>query len=330
MSELVVVNDNGGVEEEEEAAPFRITETREALEKRHKAEVRSLELQSRANLKAANKNKKKTAEAEANNTRLQYELRYRHKAEMEALEEAEENGHAIVDEQKEDKQEQQPSNVDECSVALGSIKIESSTEDKEKEKRRAKAQKKREKAQQKEKDREREIEEARLNAGPSARDIELLGLTEKLTPHGLAVHPIISDGHCLYRAVAHQLGVTGRRKGYTEGDYPAMRRLTATHLRANADTYSDFLGEGDADSYEEYCTKVEKGNDWGGELEARALAAALNTRLEVWRAGASPLEIGNDSPGGDENILRVSYHLHYYTLGEHYNSVVPLGVGDDS
>lgn len=38
---------------------------------------------------------------------------------------------------------------------------------------------------------------------------------------------IKADGHCLYRAVAEQLGLTGRREGLTEESYPEMRREAA-------------------------------------------------------------------------------------------------------
>lgn len=38
---------------------------------------------------------------------------------------------------------------------------------------------------------------------------------------------IKADGHCLYRAVAEQLSLTGRRPGLTEESYAVMREEAA-------------------------------------------------------------------------------------------------------
>lgn len=40
---------------------------------------------------------------------------------------------------------------------------------------------------------------------------------------------IKADGHCLYRAVAEQLALTGRRPGLTEESYPLMRQEAARY-----------------------------------------------------------------------------------------------------
>ena len=74
---------------------------------------------------------------------------------------------------------------------------------------------------------------------------------------------------------------------------------------------------------------------WGGHPELRALATALLTPIIVHEAGAPPLVI---APITDEHLrsgiqasgpasstsagLQLSFHRHYYALGEHYNSVV--------
>lgn len=44
---------------------------------------------------------------------------------------------------------------------------------------------------------------------------------------GFRVSEIKADGHCLYRAVAEQLSLTGRRPGLTEESYPIMREEAA-------------------------------------------------------------------------------------------------------
>lgn len=101
-------------------------------------------------------------------------------------------------------------------------------------------------------------------------------------------------------------------------------------------------------SFEQYASRVRNSADWGGHLgkhilpkfgicspflkvtnalirpiELRALSRALKRPIHVYsvQSGGKPLEIHDDSTS-EENPIRLSYHLHYYALGEHYNQVV--------
>ena len=72
--------------------------------------------------------------------------------------------------------------------------------------------------------------------------------------------------------------------------------------------------------------QVRDSAEWGGHLELRALGIALNRPIYVYsvQSGTKPLAIHEDSNTnqiGEEPIL-LSYHLHYYALGEHYNQVI--------
>ena len=60
---------------------------------------------------------------------------------------------------------------------------------------------------------------------------------------------------------------------------------------------------------------------WGDQIEAAALAAALRRPLTIFRAADEPLTLGAEHSGAP---LLISWHKHYYGLGAHYNSVVPL------
>ena len=85
----------------------------------------------------------------------------------------------------------------------------------------------------------------------------------------------------------------------------------------------------------------------GGQLEIQALSRALQQSIVVYSADSPVLSMGPEDQGhereevgaragtgveaeeGDAGRrrrppLRVSYHKHYYALGAHYNSVVPL------
>lgn len=63
-------------------------------------------------------------------------------------------------------------------------------------------------------------------------------------------------------------------------------------------------------------------SDWGGQLELRALACALETPIHVFSAEADVISMG-DEFAAMRQPLQLTYHLHYYTLGEHFNSVAP-------
>ena len=73
-------------------------------------------------------------------------------------------------------------------------------------------------------------------------------------------------------------------------------------------------------------------SEWGGELEIQALSRCLRESVLVYSADAPELRMSPEGPGGagEEGDadrrppLRISYHKHYYALGAHYNSVVPL------
>lgn len=109
-----------------------------------------------------------------------------------------------------------------------------------------------------------------------------------------------------------------------------------------------------------YCARMAGSSAWGGHPELRALSCTLGLPLVVYQAGAPAFTItperesvervaegarrraggGDDSEqlGGldalgsgsslfnDPNLrLQLSFHRSYYTLGEHYNSVVAKG-----
>lgn len=204
---------------------------------------------------------------------------------------------------------------------------------------------------QKEIDREERIKEENASAGPSRRQMEMEAMqTLYLHPRGLSVQEVEADGNCLYRAV----GVQCRRLGLDavdsngEGCYGKIRELCANVLmgsnRAEFEPFAE-CGEGHAGdgndggnhpaTFEEYVTNVRSTSTWGGQLELRALSEGLKCPIVVFSAEGSPLTMGaeyapsGEKDGGDGNgwekkkALLLSFHRHYYVLGEHYNSVIP-------
>ena len=103
--------------------------------------------------------------------------------------------------------------------------------------------------------------------------------------------------------------------------------LCADALLKHEDEFAPFCEYADGIStFDEYLSKVRNSAEWGGHLELRALGVALNRPIYVYsvQSGAKPLAIHEDSEGvkTDEEPILLSYHLHYYALGEHYNQVI--------
>ncbi len=212
----------------------------------------------------------------------------------------------------------------------------------------AKKLKKKNQARQKEIDRQNRIAEENATAGPSRREMETDALAALyLKPRSLAVEEVEADGHCLYRAVARQCARVGLEVVGGDGyDYAKLRSICAEALMGpNRGEYEPFAEFGDGHdghhssggnhpaSYEEYVEKVRSSAAWGGQLELRALSEGLNCPIVVFSAEGPPLTMGaeyygSENESGDNDwsskkALLLSFHRHYYALGEHYNSVVP-------
>ena len=217
----------------------------------------------------------------------------------------------------------------------------------------AKKLKKKNAQRQKEVDRDQRIQEENSKAGPSRRQLEMEALQKlQLHPRGLEVEEVEADGNCLYRAVSVQcsrLGVSIKNNsdvsGGTEG-YGKIRSVCADVLlgenRAEYEPFAEFgeghgahesSGDNHPATYEQYVNNVRSTSMWGGQLELRAISEALKVPIVVFSAESPPLTMGaehdpdgEDSEGKDwskKKALLLSFHRHYYALGEHYDSVVP-------
>lgn len=101
--------------------------------------------------------------------------------------------------------------------------------------------------------------------------------------------------------------------------------LCADKLASAEAEYSPFAECGDI-SYEEYVKRVKSSAQWGGQLELRALSSALNRPIVVYSADTAPLTMDDDSGNHRDDKIRepilLSFHRHYFALGEHYNFLV--------
>lgn len=186
----------------------------------------------------------------------------------------------------------------------------------EMEKLQEKATRDREKKKQKEIEKQKVIENETKN---SLKEQELESIRKKLV--NLKIKPIESDGHCLYRALGDQYNLLYKQNI----DYKFIRKQIAQYMRQHEEELSVFL---DKDmSWSKYCDQVEFSSEWGGQLEVRAFCEAMHTKVNIVQGFDLP-----DILMGEEEsvitsetapILQISYHKHYYSLGEHYNSLVP-------
>lgn len=101
--------------------------------------------------------------------------------------------------------------------------------------------------------------------------------------------------------------------------------LCADTLLKNESEFAPFC-EYDDDKipdFTHYVDRVRSSSDWGGHLELRVLSVALQKHILVYSAQTKePLHIKPEQCENDDDPIRLSYHLHYYALGEHYNRVV--------
>lgn len=112
----------------------------------------------------------------------------------------------------------------------------------------------------------------------------------------------------------------------TELTFVHLRQLAAEYMLRHREEFEPFMNSaddgGDALSFEEYCEKVASpvAAMWGGQLELRALSAVLDRPIWVYDALQPTIRMGNESLLGEP--IRLAFHRHFYSLGEHYNSVV--------
>ena len=95
-------------------------------------------------------------------------------------------------------------------------------------------------------------------------------------------------------------------------------------LQARQEEFEPFCEFTDAiTKFDQYVDSVRNSSEWGGHLELRAIGMSLDRPIHVYsmQSGTAPLTIHES----DNEPIRLSYHLHYYALGEHYNQVLKGG-----
>lgn len=185
---------------------------------------------------------------------------------------------------------------------------------------------------------------AEQEAAAEAAEQEAAGMTDhrgqerermegEFARHGLEEHEIRPDGHCLFSAVADQLGQAGvplaaaaageptGEEGKAEPGYKTVRRAAAGYIEARGDDFAGFLEE-DLGSY---VRKIRDTAEWGGQLELLALASVYRVDVCVVQDGRTeviqPSGGGEAEQGEKRKKIWLAYYRHGYGLGEHYNSL---------
>lgn len=307
-------------------------ETRDEMLSRHRKEISQLQNKEIALKKAAAKGSKaeqkaKKKQVEEEISQLSGKLKERHAEELTSL------GYTASSNNNEEKK----GNLDTLVKAIAGVSV-SSQPDHSKESKPSKSVKRREKRAQEEAAREQRIQEEQDNL-ISDRMIENEKLEKKLEPLGLKITEIKPDGHCLYRAVEHQLAfLSGGSSPYT---FQGLREIVAAYMRKNVSEFLPFfLSENGTDGtsentltdrFENYCREVESTAAWGGQLELGALTHCLKKHIRIFSGSFPDVEMGKEyrseaGTGLSNSGIMLSYHRHAFGLGEHYNSVVPSSI----
>lgn len=184
----------------------------------------------------------------------------------------------------------------------------------------SKAQKRRDKKEQDAKRREEELVLAEEDNKNSARTLETKAINAILKARKLKLSTIKSDGDCLYNAIKHQLDLAG-----VTTSVEALRKSAADFIRANRDELICYMTSSKSDDimsqqeFDEYCNQVENTKAWGSQIEIQALSKCYKAKIEVLQSSGTPTISGSEYR---KPHLIVTYHRHFFGLGEHYNSTV--------
>ncbi|KAL4589916.1 hypothetical protein LXL04_002828 [Taraxacum kok-saghyz] len=302
--------------QEPEESQIQETETREAMLSRHRKEITQLQNKEIALKKAAAKGSKaeqkaKKKQVEEQISQLTTDLKQKHLAQLATVGYASNNTTIKED------------NIDILAKAIAGVSVTHQPVYPKP----TKSAKRKEKRAQEEAAREQRIQQEQSNI-VSDKMVENEKLEKKLQPLGFTINEIKPDGHCLYRAVEHQLK-TKSKSFYT---FQELRKMVADYMRKNsADFLPFFLSETETDGdcherFESYCNEVESTAAWGGQLELGALTHCLKKHIMIFSGSFPDVEMGKEYKCGEflDSSIVLSYHKHAFGLGEHYNSVVPL------
>ncbi|KAM0344683.1 hypothetical protein ACHAPU_007278 [Fusarium lateritium] len=293
-----------------------LTETLEQVQARHRRDLKDLQGRITGKKKNATKKTRKGVNDEC--AELERQLREKQAVELAALNASEDNNEN--DEQDEIIPEvSNQTQRDELARETEKLNVSEPAEQQQPGKKRNR-QKERlaRRAAEQEAESQRAEEEASNMTNYRAKESEYMKTT--FEKHGLVEKDIAPDGHCLFSAVADQLGQNdiplGEGEVQKEPAYKTVRRVASNYMLEHGDDFAPFLEE----DLEGYTRKMRDTAEWGGQLELMALARQYKAEIRVVQDGRLE-RIGEDEGAESGKTLWLAYYRHGYGLGEHYNSL---------
>ncbi|XP_019855506.1 PREDICTED: OTU domain-containing protein 6B-like [Amphimedon queenslandica] len=309
---------SSGIGQSDASGDIGENESEEDIHARHKREMKELKGRIQALKKSVSKgDKKRKKEITTEIAQLEAEIQSRHETELTQHTSSAAGSNSITND----------GSNEEMSVAsvissTGDMKLREGEGEVQ---RKSKSQKKKERKQRQEQERERRIAEGEVEETNTSRYQERQKLLSLLEPQGLTIKDIQPDGNCLYSAVSDQLELLHGKKISVE----RLREECGSHIEANADLFMSFITNpdtGDActpEYFHSYCTEIKETAAWGGEAELVALSQIYKLPIVIYQSEAPALFIGDGDKSEKTESLKLSYHSHEFSLGKHYNSVIP-------
>ncbi|KAF4983309.1 hypothetical protein FZEAL_1247 [Fusarium zealandicum] len=300
--------------------PPAASETLDQVQARHRRELKDLQGRITGKKKNATKKTRKGVNDEC--AEMERRLRDKHTEEIAALSspnsDADEQdviqGDDTVEDVGENKAEELASETAKLSVSEPASAVEQQTGKKRNRQKERLARR----AAEQEAASQRAEEEASNMTDHRAKESEFMKTT--FAKHDLVEKDIAPDGHCLFSAVADQLGQHDIPLSTTDGQkepaYKTVRRAATTYMVEHSDDFAPFLEE----DLEVYARKMRDTAEWGGQLELMALAKQYKAEIRVVQDGRLE-RIGEEEGAASGKTLWLAYYRHGYGLGEHYNSL---------
>jgi OTU domain-containing protein 6 len=296
------------------------TETLEQIQTRHRRELK--DLQGRITGKKMNATKKTRKGVNDECAEMERQLREKQAAEIAALNQSDSKNDDNNEDNAASEAEDKPEG-DKLAEETQKLSLSEPVEQQEQQQQQPGKKRNRQKermarrAAEQEAEAQRAQEEASNMTDHRAKESEYMKTT--FEKNGLVEKDIAPDGHCLFSAVADQLGqndIPLSDEATQEPAYKTVRRVASNYMLEHGDDFAPFLEE----DLEGYARKMKNTAEWGGQLELMALARQYKAEIRVVQDGRME-RIGEEEGAESGKTLWLAYYRHGYGLGEHYNSL---------
>jgi hypothetical protein len=136
------------------------------------------------------------------------------------------------------------------------------------------------------------------------------------TQYGFTTKSIVSDGNCLFHAVADQLqSKLNISPSGAIAPYEVLRRIAANHIIENKTLYQKFTVEQTLEAVEKLIEGVDKEGEWAGDEALSVLSRALQLTIVVIQDQDNS-EVMSYKPNNSQGTIYL-----YYKNRNHYESL---------